>query len=87
MALPFVERIDEGAGLRALAQTIVDLGANLGLRVIAEGIERAGQVTELRALGCELGQGYHFSVPAPAAELESLIVSRTASAAPLSVGS
>jgi EAL domain-containing protein (putative c-di-GMP-specific phosphodiesterase class I) len=74
MARPFVERLDTGTELRALAQTIVDLGANLGLPVIAEGIERPEQVTELGLLGCELGQGFHFGVPAPAAEVESLIL-------------
>jgi diguanylate cyclase (GGDEF)-like protein len=74
MARPFVERLDTGSELRALAQTIVDLGANLGLPVIAEGIERPEQLAELRLLGCELGQGFHFGVPAPAAEVESLIL-------------
>ena len=73
MARPFVERLDTGSELRALAQTIVNLGANLGLPVIAEGIERPEQAAELCALGCELGQGFHFGVPAPAAEVESLI--------------
>jgi diguanylate cyclase (GGDEF)-like protein len=74
MARPFVERLDRGSDIRALAQTIIDLGANLGLPVVAEGIERAEQLAELRLLGCELGQGFHFGVPAPAAEVESLIL-------------
>jgi diguanylate cyclase (GGDEF)-like protein len=74
MARPFVECLDRGSDRRALAQTIVDLGANLGLPVVAEGIERAEQLAELRLLGCELGQGFHFGVPAPAADVESLIL-------------
>jgi diguanylate cyclase (GGDEF)-like protein len=74
MARPFVERLDRGSDIRALAQTIIDLGANLGLPVVAEGIERAEQLAELRLLGCELGQGFHFGVPAPATEVESLIL-------------
>jgi diguanylate cyclase (GGDEF)-like protein len=76
MAQPFVEQIDDGPGLSALAQTIVDLGTNLGLRVIAEGIETAGQLSVLRGLGCELGQGFHLGPPVPAAQMESAIVPR-----------
>jgi diguanylate cyclase (GGDEF)-like protein len=69
MARPFVDQIDHGAELGALAQTIVDLGANLGLRVIAEGIETAEQLEVLRTLGCELGQGFHLGVPVSAIEI------------------
>jgi diguanylate cyclase (GGDEF)-like protein len=74
MARPFVEQIDHGPGVSALAQAIVDLGANLGLRVIAEGIETAEQLSVLRTLGCQLGQGFHLGSPVPAAEIESLIL-------------
>jgi diguanylate cyclase (GGDEF)-like protein len=74
MARPFVEQIDHDAEFGGLAQTIVDLGGNLGLRVIAEGIETAEQLAVLRTLGCEFGQGFHLGVPAPAAEIEPTIL-------------
>ncbi len=74
MARPFVEQIEGGSDLRALAQTIADLGTNLGLRVIAEGIETPGQFAELRALGCELGQGFHFGPPIRADEITPMIL-------------
>ena len=52
----------------ALARAIVDLGANLGLTIVAEGIERSAQVAQLRRMGCPMGQGYWFARPMPAAE-------------------
>jgi len=56
-----------------LVRTIVQLGNNLGVVVIAEGVETAGQHDCLRELGCGCGQGYLFTAPVPAAGLESLI--------------
>jgi EAL domain-containing protein (putative c-di-GMP-specific phosphodiesterase class I) len=46
-----------------IARTIVTLAHNLGLVALAEGIETEAQLTTLRALGCEFGQGYWFSRP------------------------
>jgi EAL domain-containing protein (putative c-di-GMP-specific phosphodiesterase class I) len=43
------------------------------LTTVAEGIETAGQLRLLRALGCELGQGYYFSPPLPATAFEALL--------------
>ena len=40
----------------------------LGLKVVAEGIENAEQLTLLKEMGCELGQGYHFAKPLPSEE-------------------
>ena len=57
----------------AFAAAIVALGRTLGLTIVAEGIETTGQLERLRALGCELGQGYLFARPAdPEATLRFL---------------
>ena len=56
-------------------RTIVHLGKNLGVDVIAEGIETAGQQQILTELGCPGGQGYWFSPPLPASELSRLLAS------------
>ena len=45
----------------------------LGHVVVAEGIERPEQAAALRALGCELGQGYLFSRPVPADEADRFV--------------
>ena len=50
----------------AFASAIVALGRTLGLTIVAEGIESNGQLDRLRALGCELGQGYLFGRPSDA---------------------
>jgi len=59
----FVTALGTGPEDGALAQAIVKLGQTLRLRVVAEGIETAAQLAELRALGCEYGQGYFFARP------------------------
>lgn len=54
---------------------IIKLAKDLGLDVIAEGIETAKQADFLEALGCVNGQGYYFAKPMPAAEFKALLVS------------
>ncbi len=52
-----------------IVRTIINLGLNLGMRIVAEGVETAAQVTQLRALGCHDVQGYWFAPALPPAEL------------------
>jgi EAL domain-containing protein (putative c-di-GMP-specific phosphodiesterase class I) len=49
------------------------MGHALGLRVVAEGAETPQHLAALRALGCELAQGYYLGRPLPAGELESFL--------------
>lgn len=56
-----------------LLQSIVTLAENLGLEVVAEGVETAEQLATLQALGCKLGQGYYFSKPLAPADLEKFL--------------
>ena len=78
MAKPFVDGLGSQEEDPALARAIVDLGANLGLTIVAEGIERSAQLTHLRRLGCPLGQGYWFARPMPAAEAQAQLDSPAA---------
>jgi EAL domain-containing protein (putative c-di-GMP-specific phosphodiesterase class I) len=48
-----------------IVPAVVDLAANLGLRSIAEGVETIDQLTRLRELDCDQGQGYLFARPLP----------------------
>jgi diguanylate cyclase (GGDEF)-like protein/PAS domain S-box-containing protein len=57
-----------------IAAAILSLGRALGLRTVAEGIERLDQLEALLALGCPLGQGYHFSRPLPADEATAVLL-------------
>ncbi|MGK7918353.1 MAG: EAL domain-containing protein [Prochloraceae cyanobacterium] len=56
-----------------IAQAIVNLGLNLGLTVVAEGIETAEQYSFLKAIGCHLGQGYWFNQPLSAEDITKLL--------------
>ncbi|MCC9002005.1 MAG: EAL domain-containing protein, partial [Candidatus Competibacter sp.] len=69
----FVDGINDQAQGSALTQSLINLATILKLHSIAEGIERAEQLTRLQEMGCEFGQGYLFSKPVDPAELERLI--------------
>lgn len=53
----------------ALVRSIIDLAHNLGLRVVAEGVENEAVADQLRALGCDAAQGYHIHRPASAQDV------------------
>ncbi len=57
-----------------IARTIVGLARNLGLSVIAEGVESAAQRDVLAEYGCHTYQGYYFSPPLPAEQFEQLLL-------------
>ncbi|WP_133405788.1 EAL domain-containing protein [Parashewanella tropica] len=63
----FVEGLPEND---AIASTIVMLGQQMSLEIVAEGIDEAKQLKWLKAHGCALGQGYLFSRPLPQEEFE-----------------
>jgi diguanylate cyclase (GGDEF)-like protein len=63
IAKPFVEDMQAGRQENSFVRMIVDLGRALDLHVIAEGIESAEELESLRALGCELGQGFYLAAP------------------------
>ncbi len=57
----------------ALVAAAIAMGRALDMVVVAEGIETSEQVSDLRELGCPLGQGFLFSRPVPADEIDSLL--------------
>jgi EAL domain-containing protein (putative c-di-GMP-specific phosphodiesterase class I) len=69
----FIDKLGGTSRESSLARAIVGLGRELGMRVVAEGIETAGQWSRLRALGCDLGQGYYLSRPVPAADVPEAV--------------
>jgi len=58
----------------AIVRTIIALGHNLGLKVLAEGVETEAQVAFLKANDCDEMQGYHFSKPVSAWRMRKLLV-------------
>ena len=69
----FVGRLGTSARSRELVRTIVTMGRNLDLDVIAEGIETAVEEEILQELGCTHGQGYRYSRPVPGPSLRAVL--------------
>jgi len=69
----FVRDVEESRFDRAIVQAIISLARALGLSVVAEGVESVVQARTLRALGCNEAQGFRFSHPLEAADLQSLL--------------
>jgi diguanylate cyclase (GGDEF)-like protein len=69
----FVSRMTESGGTAEIVRTVMRLAQNLGMGVVAEGVETERQREMLRALECEFGQGFYFSRPMDGDAAEALI--------------
>lgn len=68
--MSFVRQMREDEADAAIVASTIGLGHSLGLRVVAEGVEDRETQEMLVAMGCDTAQGYYWSRPLPAAELE-----------------
>jgi diguanylate cyclase (GGDEF)-like protein len=66
----FVQAMENSRADEVLVRTAITLGHNLGMSVVAEGVEDESAVHALRALGCDIAQGYHYARPMPADEFD-----------------
>jgi EAL domain-containing protein (putative c-di-GMP-specific phosphodiesterase class I) len=64
---------EDGAGDAAIVEAIVGMAKALGMGVIPEGVETAGQLERLIGLGCDFAQGFHLGRPMPAAAIGPLL--------------
>ena len=62
----FINGLGSDSGDSAIVGSCIDLAHAVGIRAVAEGVETSGQVHMLKAMGCDLAQGYHFARPLPA---------------------
>ena len=69
----FVGRIGEQTENSEIVRTIISLAENMGMEVVAEGVETLSQLSHLRGLKCQYGQGYLFSRPVDAESVTSWI--------------
>jgi diguanylate cyclase (GGDEF)-like protein len=76
----FVMHLVDDADDAAIVRSTIELGHNMGLEVVAEGVEGQAEVDLLAQLGCDEAQGYFFSRPLPAAAFEEWLHARRASA-------
>ncbi|HEX6023374.1 MAG TPA: EAL domain-containing protein [Solirubrobacter sp.] len=68
-----VAGIGHDAGAFEIVRAVVGLAHNLGLEVIADGVENREQLDYLKVLGCEFAQGFYISAPVTAAEARALL--------------
>jgi diguanylate cyclase (GGDEF)-like protein len=76
----FVNELTENAGSTrgsSIAEMVIQLGSNLGLTIVAEGVEDERQAQALLALGCPMAQGFLFARPMPAPELHQWLGAQT----------
>ena len=66
----------------SIVQSTLDLGKNIGLEIIAEGVENAQQALLLKQMNCTLIQGYYIAKPMSAEKLEHWLMCRYANSAP-----
>lgn len=71
--MSFIHNINGNEHNQIIVKTLIELAHGLGMQVIAEGIEYGIQAEILRGLGCDFGQGYLYSRPVPAQELENML--------------
>jgi diguanylate cyclase (GGDEF)-like protein len=78
----FVSRIDTDRETLEIVRTIVMLAHNLGMEVVAEGVETQAQMDLLRDIGCEMAQGYLFSKPVDPVAMGKLLANSRAGLIP-----
>jgi predicted signal transduction protein with EAL and GGDEF domain len=69
----FVHGVAQSPAKRVIVESVVKLGAALGIRVVAEGIETQAEYAIMRSVGCTIGQGYLFAAPMDEPGLQRLI--------------
>jgi EAL domain-containing protein (putative c-di-GMP-specific phosphodiesterase class I) len=74
----FISTMSESDENLQIVKTIVTLAGNLGMQVIAEGVETEEQLNQLRLLKCQYAQGFLFSEPMHAMQADLYILNRTA---------
>ncbi len=73
----FIGRMAQGDENAEIVRTICTLANNLGMEVVAEGVETRGQLELLRSLHCEYGQGFLFSKPVSAEDATVIVLENT----------
>jgi EAL domain-containing protein (putative c-di-GMP-specific phosphodiesterase class I) len=73
----FIASVEDKDNHRAIYRALISLAHNLNLVVVAEGVETQQQVEFLCGIGCDLIQGYHFSLPLRAADFVALRTGQT----------
>lgn len=74
----FVSGMNDNRGSHTIVRSTIELGKQLGLRVVAEGVETVAELRSLAAMGCDEIQGYYVAKPMPACDVASYVRTRNA---------
>jgi EAL domain-containing protein (putative c-di-GMP-specific phosphodiesterase class I) len=74
----FISEVVTNPEDHAIVSSVINLAHSLGLHVIAEGVEDAAQLDELRGMGCDQAQGFYWRVPSPVDEVSAWLDSAPA---------
>jgi diguanylate cyclase (GGDEF)-like protein len=74
----FVSGMNQNRGNQTIVRSTIDLGKQLGMRVVAEGVETVAELRALATMGCDEIQGYYLAKPMPPAEVLSWVEMRHA---------
>src|SRR5690606_4621802 len=69
----FIDKIVMNPSSAVIVQALLDIARQLGMQIVAEGVETREQAEKLLAMGCSMGQGYYFARPASAAITAELL--------------
>ncbi|MEP7384190.1 MAG: EAL domain-containing protein [Gemmatimonadota bacterium] len=72
----FVPRMEDGEREASFVRTMLSLARSIGVEVVAEGIERDTQQVALTMMGCQTGQGFHFSRPVAGSAVDAWLAER-----------
>jgi EAL domain-containing protein (putative c-di-GMP-specific phosphodiesterase class I)/ActR/RegA family two-component response regulator len=72
----FVDGLGRDSEATAIVAAVMGMAHALGLSVVAEGVETEQQLIALRALGCDVAQGYYYARPQPASDIDALLGTR-----------
>lgn len=72
----FIKKIEGSAKSEAITSSIVNIGKELGLKTVAEGVETIGEWKKLQAMKCDEIQGFYFSKPLPIEEIEEMMADK-----------
>jgi EAL domain-containing protein (putative c-di-GMP-specific phosphodiesterase class I) len=79
----FIAGMETHAEKFEIVKTTISLAHNLGLEVVAEGVESPKQMTLLKGLGCEFGQGFLYSKPVSAQSVRTMLAANPSWPIPL----
>lgn len=69
----FVDQVVKDHADQSIIKSLLELGKQLGFKLVLEGVETIDQLDLLRSLGCNIAQGYHYSRPVPGSDVPALV--------------